>query len=263
MGRFEHASTVPVLTLKCFRRSLHRYGIGLPLVTTEVRTLPQWPQTPVIDHVGGAAPATPGRSSLRSSRPGVTNSIFLGTIPFLSASINRHPVIAPRRLLNRETCGWPGRPCNMSRSSQEAIPRRGSCVSWWILDDGILTLDRVSLLHYRLGGLPADMGLRGQVVALVVPSFARPDRGPSARSFSGGRHWWSSGLDGRVRLKIPSPHHRSISASAHHRARNSSNLAVTLEPRGSRAPSLSHHGGRPMGTPMTPSAALEPHAAQA
>ena len=42
---------------------------------------------------------------------------------------------------------------------------------WWIFEDSILTLDGICLFHHDCGGFSADMRLRSQVSAVIIPGF--------------------------------------------------------------------------------------------
>ena len=56
-----------------------------------------------------------------------------------------------------------------------------------IFEHLIFMLDGVSLLHHHLSGLPANIRLRSQPAAIVVPGFTRQFAGQSAE-FLDGRH---------------------------------------------------------------------------
>lgn len=95
-----------------------------------------------------------------------------------------------------------------------------------ILAHGILVLDAVGLAPHRLGRHPADVRLRGQVAAIIVPGFTRQFAGEGAELLDGRRPavlriWRLRGLPAQAGYRswracrtIQLPDHRSIIAVA-------------------------------------------------
>ena len=86
-----------------------------------------------------------------------------------------------RRGLGRRGCGPRIEPRWTGRAIRSVTPRQR------IFKRIIFTLDRVRLIHHRSGGSPANIRLRGQLTALVVPSFASQFTGQGAELLDG-RH---------------------------------------------------------------------------